>query len=251
MSHPRDRFITVYGRKPALEALADPAVTVDKLWIASNARGELIEDITAAARARGVRPERRPPRDVTRLSRNGRQDQGVALDVLAPRMTALDAFLADAPATAQVMLLDGVTTPGNVGLILRVATAAGFDGVVLPRAGCPEVGPLVIKASAGVAFRAPILRAPSAAEAATALGAAGFVLIGLAASGADDLYLTPLPPRAAWVLGGETAGLSAGVEALLDRRVRIPMRGAVESLNVATAAAVVSFEVQRRLLGGA
>jgi 23S rRNA (guanosine2251-2'-O)-methyltransferase len=155
LSHPRDRFITVYGRKPALEALADAAITIDKLWIATTARGEMIDDIIAAARARGVRPERRPQHDITRLSRNGRQDQGIALDVIAPRMIALADFIAAAPETAQVMLLDGVTTPGNVGLILRVATAAGFDGVVLPRVGCPEVGPLVIKASAGVAFRAP------------------------------------------------------------------------------------------------
>lgn len=249
MSHPRDRFITVYGRKPALEALADAAITIDKLWIATTARGEMIDDIIAAARARGVRPERRPQHDITRLSRNGRQDQGIALDVIAPRMIALADFIAAAPETAQVMLLDGVTTPGNVGLILRVATAAGFDGVVLPRVGCPEVGPLVIKASAGVAFRAPIVRAPTAGEAAVMLGEAGFTRIGLAASGADDLYRTALPARAVWVLGGETAGVSAAVEAALDRRVRIPMRGAVESLNVATAAAVVAFEVQRRLSG--
>lgn len=249
MTHPRDRFITVYGRKPALEALADETVGVDKLWIAHSARGGQIDAILAAARARGIRAERKSPRDVTRLSRNGRQDQGVALDVVAPRMHALESWLAAPPEVAQLMLLDGVTTPGNVGMILRVATAAGLDGIVLPRAGSPEVGPLVIKASAGVALRAPILRTPSAPAAAEALGAAGFALIGLAAAAADDLYRTPLPARAVWVLGGEASGHSPAVEALLDRRVRIPMRGEVESLNVATAAAVVAFEVQRRALG--
>lgn len=246
--HPRDRFITIYGRKPALEALDQPDLHIDKLLIAHNARGPLIERIVRAARHRGLRPERRSPREITRLSRNGRQDQGVALDVVATRMQPLEAFLADAQPTAQLFLLDGVTTPANVGLIMRSATAAGIDGIVLPRAGCPEVGPLVIKASAGVALRAPIVRAARAAEALRALRAAGFRCMGLDATGSHDVYSCPLPDRAVWVLGNESVGLSAAVVPLIDQRVRIPMSGGVESLNVATAGAVVAFEIQRRRL---
>lgn len=249
MSHPRDRFITVYGRKPALEVLGDGRIQIDKLWIARGSRGELIDRITDAARRRGVSPAWKSAREVTRLSRNGRQDQGVALDVVAPRMMPLEGFVDPPPATAQLIVLDSITTPANVGLIIRAATAAGFDGIVLPRVGCPEVSPLVIKASAGVALRAPILRVRSIADALPALSAAGFRLYGLAADGADPLYRVPLADRCAWIMGGETSGLSDAAERALDQRVGIPMRGDVESLNVATAAAVVAFEVQRRLLG--
>lgn len=250
MTHPRDRFITVYGRKPVLEALADRQVVVDKLLVARGASGSQIDRIVRAARARGVEPQRRSAREVTRLSRNGRQDQGVALDLIAPRMQALDAWLAEGPARAQIFVLDGVTTPGNVGLIIRAATAAGFDGIVLPRVGCPEVSPLVIKASAGVALRAPILRVRAVADAVKALADAGYAILGLAADGADDIHGIELSHRTAWVLGGETHGLSPASQVALTGRVRIPMRGEVESLNVATAAAVVAFEVQRRLSTG-
>lgn len=251
MSHPRDRYITVYGRKPALEALTDARIEIDKLWIARGSKGDLIDEIVQTARARGVQATFKTAREVTRLSRNGRQDQGVALDILAPRMQALADYLGALPAAdpLHVFVLDGITTPANVGLILRAATAAAFDGIVIPRVGCPEVGPLVIKASAGVALRAPILRVRTAAEAIEALTAADFALYGLAAQADADLYTTPLAPRTAWLLGGETAGLSPESERALDRRVRIPMRGEVESLNVATAAAVVAFEVQRRRFG--
>lgn len=247
MSHPRDRFITLYGRKPALEALDDARLQIDKVWIARGARGAEIDRIASAARARGVTLAFKPAREVTRLSRNGRQDQGVALDVVAPRMQALETFVATAPATARVFVLDGVTTPANVGLIIRAATAAGFDGIVLPRVGCPEVSPLVVKASAGVALRAPILRTRAVADAIEHLRRADFTLLGLAADGAVELHRVPLPSRSAWLLGAESAGLSAVAESALDARVRIPMQGDVESLNVATAAAVVAFDVQRRL----
>lgn len=248
-AHPRDRFITVYGRKPVLEALRDARLPVDKLLVARNATGPVVDDILAAARARGVRPERVTPREVTRLSRNGRQDQGVVADVRAPRMQALSAWLAEPPEAANVLLLDGLTNPANVGMILRAATAAGLDGVLLPRRGSPEVGPLVIKASAGVAFHAPILRCADAAEAASALTAAGFELIGLRGERAASLYEASLPARAAFVLGNETEGQSEALTRAVRRWLCIPMAAGVESLNVATAAAVLAFEVRRRQLG--
>ena len=248
MSHPRDRFVTIYGRKPVLEALDQHDLEIDKVLLAHNAQGGVVADIERAARARGVPLHRVAPREVTRLSRNERQDQGAVADVRVARMAAVEDALDTVPpgAAAAALLLDGITTPGNVGLILRVATAAGLDGVVLPRAGCPEVGPLVIKASAGVALRAPIWRAANAAEGAAALAAAGFELCGLAADGPDDLFTMKLPHRVAFVLGNESAGVSPAVAETVTRWVRIPMARGVESLNVAMAAAVVAFEIARR-----
>jgi 23S rRNA (guanosine2251-2'-O)-methyltransferase len=248
MSHPRDRFLTVYGRKPVLEALEQADVQVEKVLLAHNARGGLVPDIERAAKRAGVPLTRVPPDQVTRLSRNQRQDQGAVADVRAPRMAALQEALDALPprAPAAALLLDGVTTPGNVGLLLRAGAAAGLDGIVVPRAGSPEVGPLVIKASAGVAFKAPIWRAANAAEAAAALVAAGFTLCGLAADGEADLFEAPLPHRVAFVLGNETAGVGAAVAPHVARWVRIPMAPGIESLNVAVAGAVVAFDVARR-----
>lgn len=245
--HPRDRFLTVYGRKPVLEALRTPGVRVDKLLVAHNAHGDAVQELLQAAHEVGVKAQRVAPKQVTRLSRNQRQDQGVVADVLAPRMAALDATLAaPLPRRWAGLLLDGVTTPANVGMVLRAATGAGLEGIVLPRAGSPEVGPLVIKASAGVAFNAPILRAATASEAAAALVAAGVTLVGLRMDGADDLYASQWPDRVCFVLGNETHGVSAEVAAHTTRWARIPMAAGVESLNVATAGAVVAFELMRR-----
>lgn len=239
--HPRDRYITVYGRKPVLEALQDPSVPVEKVVLARR-----MDDIERAARARGVELRRGTPKDVTRISRNGRQDQGVVADVRALRMRPLEAFLEAPPERSVVMLLDGITTPANVGMLLRTATGAGLDGVVLPRAGCPEVSPLVVKASAGVAFKAPILRVPDVRTAATLLTAAGFELVGLAGDAEVSVFDVVWPARAALVLGNETSGVSVPV----TRRVSIPMANDVESLNVAVAGAVAAFAAMRGTSSG-
>src|SRR6516162_1888219 len=133
--------ITIYGRMPVLEALLDrraPGVT--RLVLARRARGEAVDRIVAAAAERGVRLERADP------ARGG---------------------------PLAVLVLDGLTNPANVGMIIRTAAAAGLDGVVLPRSGSPEMGPLVVKASAGVALWATVLGAPEPAAAVTALAGAG------------------------------------------------------------------------------
>ncbi|HEX3787234.1 MAG TPA: RNA methyltransferase [Pseudonocardiaceae bacterium] len=243
---PKDRFVTVYGRKPVLEVLADENLTVDKVVLADSARGAAATEILRAAADRGVEVRRATAHRVKVLAGNGKQDQGVLADVVAPRMGPLAAALAGPRPPRSVLLLDGITTPANVGMILRAATAAGIEGIVVPRRGVAGIDPLVVKASAGVAFRAPVLRCATAEEAAKTLAGAGYPLFGLDGTARRTIFTAELPKRAAFVLGGETAGVSPEVRASVRNWLAIPMSGGVESLNVATAAAVLCFELLRR-----
>ena len=146
----------------------------------------------------------------------------------------------------RVLVLDGVATPGNVGMIIRSATAAGIDQIVLPRSGTPDISPMVIKASAGIAFVAPILRCGTPLEGVDLLAAEGFTVYGLRAGAeSTSIFDHTWSRRAAFVLGAETAGVSPAVSARIDEWVAIPHAGPVESLNVAVAAAVLSFELLR------
>jgi 23S rRNA (guanosine2251-2'-O)-methyltransferase len=242
---PKDRFVTVFGRKPVLEALGDRRLDVDKVILADNARGAAAQEIVDAAAARSVRVERASAHRVKVLAGNGKQDQGVLADVVAPRMRRLADALADGR-PARVLVLDGITTPANVGMILRTATAAGIEGIVVPRRGVASIDPLVVKASAGVAFHAPVLRCYTAEEACAALRDAGYPLYALDGAAPRSLFAADLPRRAAFVLGGETEGVSAEVRRHVTGLVSIPMAGGVESLNVASAAAVLCFELVRR-----
>lgn len=246
---PKDRFLTVYGRKPVLEVLGDASLDVDKVIVADTARGSAVTEIRRAARARDVPVQSASAHRVKVLAGNGKQDQGVLADVVAPRMRPLAAALDGNTPPSPLLVLDGITTPANVGMILRTATAAGVEGVVVPRRGVAALDPLVVKASAGVAFRAPVLRCASAEEAVELLAEAGYTVYALGARA--DTKPTPLfevsvPSRAAFVLGGETHGVSEAVSNLAAGWVSIPMPGDVESLNVSAAAAVVCFELVRR-----
>jgi 23S rRNA (guanosine2251-2'-O)-methyltransferase len=245
---PKDAFVTVYGRKPVLEALGDPALVVDKVVLAEGVDRGAVRTFTEAARARGLELQRASAQRVKVLAGNGRQDQGVLADVVAPRMRPLEHFLADLPETAdaRVLVLDGLTNPANVGMILRSATGAGLEGVLLPRRGVPSIDPLVVKASAGVAFQAPVLRSRTAADGLAALAEAGFVLYGLDGGGEASLFTAELPGRVALVVGGETDGLTDAVRAELHGTLTIPLAAGVESLNAACAATVACFELARR-----
>lgn len=244
---PRDTFVTLYGRLPVLEALNDERIEFDKVLIARGARGDHIEAIIEAARARRVLIRRVEPARVTRLSRNGRHDQGVVADVVMPGLGQLDEWLATRQGgPLALMVLDGVSNPANVGMIIRTAAGAGLDATVLPRAGSPDVGPLVIKASAGVALHTIVLRAATSSAAVTALRAAAVEVVGLAGGKEDTLFDAAIPDRVAFVLGNETDGITDDVARHITRWVSLPMAGGVESLNVASAAAVVAYEVVRR-----
>ena len=241
--HP-SRGLTLYGRKPALEALQDPALTIHCLHLAeSNRPSGIIAQIIAEAEQRGVAIRHHDRQALSRISKNGRQDQGVALDVVCPRFMSLEAFIDVAKGPQTVLALGGLTNPQNVGMIIRSVVAAGIDGVLYPKRGIASLGPLVIKASAGNIFRAPLIRCESTAAAVTTLKSAGYQVAILEASATASLFEFRATGNVVAVLGGESEGIGREVEALADTRLSIPMANGVESLNVAVTAALVAFQL--------
>ncbi len=242
---PRDRYLTVAGRNPVLEALDDPQLDIAKILLSDRAQGDPITEIRRKASARNIAVEKVTERKVTSVAGSPRHHQGVVADIVAPAMRQLSAFLEARRGGREwattVLVLDQLHNPANVGMILRSAVAAGIDGVVVPSRGTAAIGPITIKASAGVAFRAPILRVETVEDAVEQLRDSRFELIGLDAGG-DDIYTADFGDRVAFVLGNETRGLSVAV----DRSVAIPLAGGVESLNVSAAASILCFEVVRR-----
>jgi len=149
----------------------------------------------------------------------------------------------------RLVALDGVEDPQNVGAIARVAEGAGARGLILTQRRAPPLGPALARASAGAVEWLPVARVPNLPRALKLLKSEGFWTIGAEPEGAEPLF--GMPARLTRgplvvVLGAEGRGLRPGVLEQIDHRVRIPMAGQVASLNVATAAAVVLFELLRR-----
>jgi TrmH family RNA methyltransferase len=162
-----------------------------------------------------------------------------------------------APGPRLVAVLAAVRDPGNAGTVIRTADAAGADAVVLARTSVDVHNPKVVRATAGSLLHLPVVTGLALDEAVTALRGAGLAILAADGGGAldlDDLLdaATAAPDLArptAWLFGNEARGLSAQEQALADAVVRVPVHGAAESLNLATAAAVclyASARCQRR-----
>ena len=158
--------------------------------------------------------------------------------------------LVDAPASAgtidpacDTVVLDGIQDPGNLGTVLRSAAAAGFGQAVLS-SQCAQVwGPKTLRSGMGAHFSLQIHEAVELPEFLD--GYSGTVAV-TDLDGAVPLYDADLKPPIAWVFGSEGEGVSAAVRARATLRVKIPMPGRVESLNVSAAAAVCLFETLRQ-----
>ncbi|SMB92548.1 TrmH family RNA methyltransferase [Deinococcus hopiensis] len=143
-----------------------------------------------------------------------------------------------------VVVLHGLEKPGNVGAILRTADAAGAAGVIVLGRGADAYSPNVIRASQGSVFAVPVASL-SEEEALTWLAEHAFTRVACTPDAPHVYWDAPLTGRVALVLGAEHEGLPPAWRAA-ELPVRVPMRGAADSLNVATAAALVLYECVRQ-----
>ena len=146
------------------------------------------------------------------------------------------ADLGEGPALA--LWLDGVGNPHNFGAILR--SAAHFDAAVLLPAGSElAVSGAAARVAEGGAEAVPLVRLPETRVALERLRLAGFALAATVVGGGDDLFAFDPPPRLVYIMGAEGEGMEPALATACDRRLSIPGSGAVESLNVAAATAVL------------
>lgn len=249
MKHPRDQFLTIYGRKPVLEILENESLNIAKVFIARKAKADIIKNIIAACERRGIEVLRLEADQVSRMSKHPKQDQGVAADIHTPHMDdALQFLEQNKGKNLQLIALDGITTPANVGMIIRSCTALGIDGIILPRKGSTKLNSFVIKASAGVVFKSRILKCERLTPVLKKAKEIGFDVYGLSGEQGENIYTENFAQKSLFIMGNETEGVSPQTEALTDRHLFIPMANGVESLNVACAATVVASEIMRRRL---
>ncbi|MEO5853899.1 MAG: RNA methyltransferase [Nocardioides sp.] len=161
----------------------------------------------------------------------------------------LDAVLTPRPDL--VVVCADVRDPGNAGTVVRTADAAGAGAVVLAGTSVDAYNPKTVRATVGSLFHVPLAVAPDPAEAVLAARSAGLTVLAADGGGEVDLDAADilLAGPTAWLFGNEAHGLPTDLAALADHRVRIPIHGRAESLNLSTAAAVclyASARVQRR-----
>ena len=240
----------IYGINPVVEALKAGRVT--RLRV--SARGDRrMDEILALAAMQRVPVERIDPQALDRAAKGG-VHQGVIAEAQAAREYSVEDLIVPPDASVDprrtlIVVLDGIEDPHNVGAILRTCDAAGVSGVIRQARHSAALDGVVGKASAGALAHVRIATVVNIARAVEELKDRQVWTIGLAGDG-DTVYSdVDLTLPSAIVLGAEGTGLRRLVRERCDRLVRLPMLGAVESLNVSVAAGVVLYEAVRQRAG--
>ncbi|MBA2441463.1 MAG: 23S rRNA (guanosine(2251)-2'-O)-methyltransferase RlmB [Rubrobacter sp.] len=228
----------IYGVRPVIEALRSPRREVHAVLAAVEDR-----EVAEAAAAGGVGVEHVRRGRIEELAAGG-VHQGIAARVGPYPYSGLDEML-EVPQPL-ILMLDGVTDPRNLGAVLRAADGAGASGVVVPKDRAAGVTAAAVKASAGASEHVRVARETNLRRALDRAKKAG--AWAYAAEGGGELPYTEvdLAGPAVLVLGSEGKGVRRLVREGCDGAVSIPMSGAVSSLNVSVASAVLLFEARRQ-----
>jgi len=233
-----EKIITLYGRNVVVEVLQDSTVDVHKLHMSkSNQTDGAIKTILALAKTRNIEITYHEKAALSRISKNAKQDQGVAIDVVsasyrsANEIKDMDKY--------RLIALDGIQNPQNLGMIIRSCAAGNVDGIILPKKSSAKISPLVIKASAGTLFKLPIYYCNTLDETLSSLSETKIYL--LSSHAKNSIYHIKKTDKSIFVLGNESDGVSSEIEQLCNEEVNIPMNRGVESLNVAVTASLLAF----------
>lgn len=185
--------------------------------------------------------------DIDRLVSPGTVHQGIAAQVAPlPTLDIIDVIdKADGMDNAQIVILDQVTDPHNVGAVLRSAAAFGALAVIVTDRHAPDETSALAKAASGALERVPLIRVTNLARALDDLKKGGFWICGLAADAPQTLAAAQLTGKVALALGAEGEGLRRLTRESCDYMIKLPMTGAIESLNVSNAAAIALYEFAR------
>ena len=198
--------------------------------------------------------ERLHAADAERLHKLAGHDRHQGVVALAEKMTiarTITEVVEDVEGAKEkplFLVLDGVTDPHNFGACLRVADGAGVDAVVIPKDRSASINATVSKVSSGAAEGMPVITVTNLVRSMKEMQEAGVWLIGTDDEATKSIYDIDLTGSIGIVMGAEGEGMRRLTKGNCDELVRIPMQGAVSSLNVSVASGVCLYEALRQRL---
>lgn len=242
----RDAELRIYGLNAVRALFARRPQALRKLYLAE-ARIPHVQPLLQWCVAHRIGYRVVDDGDLQKLAASAHHE-GIVADVLREDPLALTGWLRDLPAGPQLALwLDGVGNPHNLGAILRSAAHFGAAGVLIAKHSELGLSGAAARVAEGGAEAVPFVRLGREDNAIAQLRGAGFVLAATVARDGEDALGAVLPTRLVYVLGAEGEGMRADLAKACDLRVSIAGTGAVESLNVAAASAVLMAAWRQRV----
>ena len=242
----------LFGIHPVFEALNAARRNFFELYIEDKKAPKRLDRFVALADSRNISIKKIKSAQFNSML-GGCVHQGIAAKVSPYPFAAIDDMVAlhkSANSNVWLLLLDNIQAPHNLGAIIRTATCAGINGVVIPKDRSVSPTPAVSKVSAGALEHVKLARVNNLVRTVTMLKENGLWIIGMDQHAKQSIYTSDLTGAAAFVIGGEGKGMRPLVKRNCDRLISIPQVGPIQSLNASVAAAVVIYESlrQRQLL---
>lgn len=234
----------LYGKRPVLERLKAQPKTIRTLY--------LQRETDASEVVKAAKDANRPFLSLSKSEFSKKTGdvhaQGVLAEVAEFQYADWEDLLKRPDPKPTLFLLDRITDPQNLGNILRTVACLGSIALVLPKHDSVEVNETVLRVACGGENYVPVARVTNLAQACEQAKRAGYWIAGAAVSGGTPIQAANWPWPLAVVIGSEGTGIRPGLEKHLELTLTFPMPGAALSFNVATAAALIAYEITRRRL---
>lgn len=230
----------IHGINPVREAVLS-GMKVKEIYV-SDRMDERIREIVDIAMKREMQIKRKDRQFFKGIGGQGAQFVAAKVDI---KTISVEEMIEGAMSRLFVVL-DQIEDPRNLGAIIRSASAAGADGVVIQTHRAAGLTPVVFSASAGAVAHVRIAEVPNVKNAIRGFREAGYSIVGAESGGSKPYWDVDFSIPTVLVVGSEGKGLRRTVRDLCDEVVHIPMTGAVSSLNVSVATAVILFEIVRQ-----
>jgi len=243
---PADAERVIFGFHTVLARLRADPKSVLEVFLDETRKDARAKDFAAQVERAGARLMRVSSSRLEGMAGGGRH-QGVVARVQAnTHRQTLEELLESLNVPPLLLVLDGITDPHNLGACLRVANAAGAHAVIAPKDHAAGVNATVSKVASGAAEITPYYMVTNLARTLADLKDRNIWIVGTDERADKTIFQADLPTSIAWVMGAEGAGMRRLTRESCDLLARIPMGGAVESLNASVAAGVCLFESVRR-----
>jgi 23S rRNA (guanosine2251-2'-O)-methyltransferase len=230
----------IYGINPLLEQLtADPS-KLEHIYLQKGPLHGQLGRVARLAREAGVAFSFVDKKALNRMA-GGEAHQGAVAEVGEYDYAQFEEIIENLSHPARLLLLDNIQDPRNLGSIVRTAVCAGADGIVIPKRNAASMTGAAVKTSAGGAAVAKVARVTNMVRALEALQERKVWCVAVEAGGKEEISALDPSLDYAFVFGGEGEGIRRLLRERCDMSARIPMRGPLDSLNVAVAVGVTLF----------
>ena len=234
----------IYGIRPIIEAIK-AGVEIHKIWLLQNKKNQLFKEVESYALTKKIELLFTSNKKLDKLS--GKIHQGALAQIKPFDLVDFNHLLKenDKKKNLTYLLLDGITDVRNFGAIFRSALATDVTGIIVPENNSASINSDTIKASAGAIFYIPVSKVNHLNDAIYELKARKFEIVGLEEKSGVNIFDENFNQKTVLILGSEGKGINKSTLNIVDKKVSIPMKGEIKSLNVSVACGISLYHISK------